>query len=404
MEDVDISSILNGNPGIGGTQFEMFLLANLFFLKRDNDLDFNLLLTYPQKGIENKYINVKNLEDVVAYCNTHSVDILIMRENKKIHVLNLLTRTKVIFWVHNFLNFRFIKEIGNCEKVNRVVFVSKQHYDYYLEYNVNRKASYIYNAVSFKDTRCSIGENKDNIVVFTGNIVPIKRLHLVTKMWPSIIKKVPDAQLYVIGTGANAHRDAKLGPFNIAEDSYEQIILKPLIKTKTLDTVRFLGILGSEKNQIIRKAKAGISPNKQETFCLSAAEYILNGTPVIGVAKGGLNDVVINRRTGYLYRSQRKIKKTIIKILTGKITLNISNEDLNKMELKFGFEAFYKAWKSLLFDVYNDVPAVKLKASKPIIDKGKFIGVICRFFRDVFHLPEWFSRLGLYSLIRRRKS
>ena len=400
MGDVDISSIYGGNPGIGGTQFEMFLLAKLM-IDRSKDLDFVLALTNPQKGFSgDKVVVLKEFDDIFSYCNENKVDVLIMRENKKFDLINTLESTKVIFWVHNYISYDLVREIGKSSNIKRVIFVSKQHYDFYMEYNLNKKASYVFNALAFPEKIEKI-ENKENIVVFTGNIVPIKRLHLVTKIWPYIKKKVPDATLYVIGTGASAHRDVKLGPYGLAKADYEEIIMKPLIKSNTVSSVKFLGILGVDKNDVIKQAKVGVSPNKDETFCLSAVEYILNGVPVAGVAKGGINDVVMQNKTGVLHRQLRDIRNDIVKILRNKKRIEITDEYVSEMKEKFGFDAFYNSWMRNIDEVIEDKKVPILKSSKPRVDKGKWIGCTFRFLRKVLHLPERISRLGLYRLFRR---
>lgn len=400
MGDVDISNLYFGNPGIGGTQYEMFLLAKLM-LENDKSNEFKLLLTNPQRGFTgDKVFVLEKFDDVFEYCDCHSIDILIMRENKKIDLIEKLTNTKVIFWIHNFISYDLVRMIGKSKNIKRVIFVSKQHYDYYLEYNLNKKATYIYNALAFPSEIPHV-DKKENNVVFTGNIVPIKRLHLVTKIWPDVIKKVPDAKLLVIGTGASAHRDIQLGPFGIAKKDYESIILEPLIKSNTLNTVKFLGILGIKKNDVIRSAKVGVSPNKDETFCLCAAEYILNGVPVVGVKKGGINDVVIHKKTGLLHRSMKRIKKDIINLLLEKKKITITDEELNLMKTKFGFESFYNDWQKNILEVYNNKTVKCLHSSKPRIDKAKWAGSIFRFLRKVFHLPERFTRLGLYKILKR---
>ena len=402
MGGVDISRLYEGNPGIGGTQYEMFLLAKLMIDRNKTD-DFFLCLTQPQKGFAGERVIVLDtFDDVFKYCNDNLVDILIMRENKKMDEISSLKSTRVVFWIHNFISYSAVKKIGENKNVKRVIFVSKQHYDFYLEYNLNKKASYIFNSLAFPN-KLPIGAKKENNVVFTGNIVPIKRLHLVTKIWPYIKKRVPDAKLFVIGTGANAHRNAKLGPYNLASEDYEKKILAPLIKTNTLDSVKFFGILGTEKNKLIRTAKVGVSPNKDETFCLSAAEYILNGVPVVGVKKGGINDVVDNGKTGLLHRSLGKIKHDLVNILLGKKEVTIQNSSLETMKLKFGFDAFYDSWLKTLNEIYEDKKVPILKPSNPMIDKAKWIGSFFRGIRKVFHLPEGFSRLGIYRLVRRNK-
>ena len=402
MDKVDISELSKGNPGIGGTQYEMFLLAYLMFT-RNKDIDFHLVLTHKQNGFVFPNIHIiDKFEDIFSFCEVNSVDVAIMRENKRYNLIKELTKTKVIFWVHNFISYPVVHQIGLEDNIKRVIFVSKQHYDFYLEYNLNKKANYIFNTLSFPQSLPRQAEKQNN-VVFTGNIVPIKRLHLVTKIWPYIHKKVPDSKLLVIGTGANAHRDVELGPRKLASAEYERKIFKPLEKHKLVDSVEFLGIRGIDKNEIIQTAKVGVSPNKDETFCLSAAEYILNGVPVVGVSRGGINDVVLHKQTGFLHRSLRSIKKDIVRILKNKKSIVISKESIEDMKSKFSYDSFYDAWIQNIKEVYDDIDVKRLRSSKPRWDKAKWVGCIFRFLRKCFRLPERFTRLGLYSLIRRAR-
>lgn len=402
MDKVDISELSKGNPGIGGTQYEMFLLAYLMFI-RNKDIDFHLVLTHKQNGFDFPNIHViDRFDDVFSFCEVNKVDVAIMRENNRYNLIKGLTKTKVIFWVHNFISYPVVRQIGLEDNIKRVIFVSKQHYDFYIEYNLNKKANYIFNTLAFPQSLPKQVEKQNN-VVFTGNIVPIKRLHLVTKIWPYIHKKVPDSKLLVIGTGANAHRDVELGPHKLATAEYESKIFKPLEKHNLIDTVEFLGIKGIDKNEIIQTAKVGVSPNKDETFCLSAAEYIINGVPVVGVSRGGINDVVLHKQTGLLHRSLGSIKKDIVRILKGKKNIVISQESIKAMESKFSYDCFYDAWIQNIQEVYEGVKVKRLRPSKPYWDKAKWVGCVFRFLRRYFKLPERFTRLGVYSLIRRSK-
>ena len=147
MEDVDISSIRNGNPGIGGTQYEMFLLASMM-LNSFSDTKYVIALTHRQKGFPSeKCVILDKYDDIFSYCDANCVDILIMREKNRFKQIDELINTKVIFWIHNFISYEMVKQIGKCKNIKRFIFVSKQHYDYYLEYNLNKKASFVFNTL-----------------------------------------------------------------------------------------------------------------------------------------------------------------------------------------------------------------------------------------------------------------
>lgn len=63
------------------------------------------------------------------------------------------------------------------------------------------------------------------------------------------IKKVPQAQLYVIGGGNLYNRNAVMGKYGIATQEYENEFMPYITDDdgKILPSVHFCGILGKEK-------------------------------------------------------------------------------------------------------------------------------------------------------------
>ena len=194
-----------------------------------------------------------------------------------------------------------------------------------------------------------------------------------------------------------------MGPYNIAEKSYEQIVLKPLLKTKTLESVKFTGVLGGEKKEIIQKAKVAIAPNDKETFCISALEYVLSGVPVVGVSSGGINDVIQNKKTGILCRTKLGMRRNIIKIFKEKRQFEKLTDGLDYFKHNFDVELFIKEWKRVIDEVDKDAAPRKIKAKKPYGDKYKIVGLILKLFRTIFRFPDSFSRVGIASKISRWK-
>ena len=389
---VDVSNLQNGNPGMGGTQFEFFIF--LSELQKRNIYNIIYFGTAIQKGLNDvKTVVVKDVYEAFEKCNELNVDILISRDGGADR-LDILKNTKVIYWVHNFLPYDFCKTVGKNEKVKRVVFVSYQHRDVYLEMNIAKKAEVIYNSYYLPES-INMTPNKTKTVVFLSNIDPVKKLHVVTEIWPGVIKKVPDAKLIVIGSGRNGNRNVPIGPLGIAEASYEKQIIEPLEKTNTLDTVVFKGILGAEKADIISESMVAVAPFDKETFCISALEYIICGTPVVGFSKGGINDVVENGKTGILCKTKRGLKKNLIKTLLGKKQFNNLPNGIDYLKTNFGVDSFVDKWIKTIDEVDSDIPPHKIKAKRPYGDKYKFAGMVMKFFRMIFHLPDGFSRVGI---------
>ena len=397
---VDVSRLNDGNPGMGGTQFEFFILLNE--LKKHDKFRIIYFGTAIQKGLNNiETIVVKDVYEAFEKCNELNVDILISRDGGSDRI-DVLKNTKLIYWVHNFVPYEFCNVVGNNPKVKRVVFVSYQHRDFYLEMNIAKKAEVIYNSFYLPNS-IEVEKNKSNTAIFIGNIVPIKKLHIVTKIWPEIVKKVPDAKLIVVGTGQTANRDRLLGPRGIAEESYEKIVFEPLIQNNVLESVEFVGVLGGEKSDLIKKAKIAIAPNDKETFCISALEYVLSGTPVVGVSKGGINDVIRNGKSGVLCKTSSGMKKHIIKIFSNEEKFDDLPNELKYFQSNFSVDVFVNRWLGLLDEVDNDTPPHKIKAKKPFLDKFKFVGMFLKVLRNIFHFPDRFSRVGIVSKISRLK-
>ena len=90
------------------------------------------------------------------------------------------------------------------------------------------------------------------IVTYVGSLVPAKGFHRLAQIWPEVISKVPNAELYVIGNGKVYDRNAKLGKYGISQSDYENQFMKYLTddEGEILKSVHFCGIVGKEKRDI----------------------------------------------------------------------------------------------------------------------------------------------------------
>ena len=223
-----------------------------------------------------------------------------------------------------------------------------------------KKSDYIYNCFDIdEDTIAAVRNNsfseRKNIVTYIGSIVPAKGFHILAKAWPEIEKSVPDAQLYVIGSGQLYDRDAVMGSFNIAENTYESMFMRYLTNgEKIKDNVHFMGIMGKEKESILLKTKVGV-PNPSgntETFGLTALEFQSNGAKVITKKCTGNMDTVFN---GNLYSDEKNIAKLIINALKSK---DLDYESfVKKNDALFSKDMVIKQWEKLFKDGYVLEPA-----------------------------------------------
>lgn len=222
------------------------------------------------------------------------------------------------------------------------------------------------------------------------------------RIWPGIVKEVPDAKLIVIGSG-QLYGDKKLGEYGIAETEYERSFIKFITDEdgKILPSVEFKGILGKEKFEIYRCASVGVAnpSHSRETFGLVIVEMATVTLPVVTIKKSGYYDTIINGETGILCSSLEEMQKNIIRLLLDEDENKRLGENAKEYIKKFSPEIFFSQWKHLLEDVYNDTLKIKYQGiDKPYGRDFKIVRAINRFLRFKLHLSFLPSMVALESV------
>ena len=355
---LDLRFPFKGNNGIGGTQYCFLMLAEALIRFSDHKIFFyhyneNLL----PAGVNDRLINVR--EDILDYIVPDGIDIIIFKTEGTNNFVKGLSRLNVhaIAWAHNYIFIDEINEYYHNPSVSRVVFVSHEMYDRYIDHPIIQKSQYIFNmfdASSFEIRKVPECRN----VTYTGSLVPAKGFHILAKAWKKILKEVPDAQLYIIGDGKLYDRNSELGDLGIANKSYEKLFT-PYISEDghILESVHFCGSLGIEKLEIYNKTTVGVmNPSgRTETFGLSAVEMSACGIPVITKKANGLLDTVIDGKTGYLISSERELASKIIRVLKdSELNHILGCEGKRFVESSFLPEKLVQDWLYLFTDVMSN--------------------------------------------------
>ena len=366
ISQVDCRDIESGNPGIGGTEY-LFLLISTLLTKRDNNIDITVFNT--SKGWIPECLKVQiftSINDAYVYADNHGYDYFVFRPHigetfeEELKYSSFHGKTKLIPWCHNFLTYKQLSLYSKSDMIARIICVGREQMDLYMDLPAYNKSDYIYNCFDIdEDTIAAVRNNsfseRKNIVTYIGSIVPAKGFHILAKAWPQIEKSVPDAQLYVIGSGQLYDRDAVMGSFNIAENTYESMFMRYLTNGEKInENVHFMGIMGKEKESILLKTKVGV-PNPSgntETFGLTALEFQSNGAKVITKKCAGYMDTVFN---GNLYSDEKNIAKLIINALKSK---DLDYESfVKKNDAIFSQDMIIKQWEKLFKDGYVLEPA-----------------------------------------------
>lgn len=357
FSSIDCSEIRNGNPGIGGTEY-MFLLVSTMLSQRENCIDVTFFATntfvFPT-GLNVVLCNC--LSDCIAKVEAEKFDYLIIKHdvdaNINSHALEsaMPLHTQIIVWAHVFMCFWELDYYAANANVVKIVNVGKETLDLYIDHSVYDKSTYIFNAVNTNGAR-KVCKNypldkRGNVVTYIGQLSPFKGFHLLAKAWKKILKEVPDAQLYIVGSGKLYDKNSTLGHYNIAASEYESQFMPYITDEngKILDSVHFMGVLGKEKNDILLQTKVGV-PNPSgitETFCISAVEMQLMGARIATYKSPGFMDTV---RNGILGTRRSQLADNIISLLRSDFT--DYHEAMNYFETTFSPDIILNKWENLL--------------------------------------------------------
>lgn len=381
-----------GNPGVGGTQYCMLLLAH--YLKEYAPDIKVYILSESELVLETGLNYIKTSRDLVTEtAKIIRTDILIVKNDSDVFFLKQLKEAslKIIIWGHNYYFADFARWVSETPNIKANVFVGKQQYDRYIDHEIIKKSVVIFNMLPDILGESIIRENDSKTVIYMGALVPVKGFLQLAQIWKGILKIVPDARLLVMGTGNLYNSDCRLGPLGVADEDFEKEFI-PYISDESgmlLSSVKFLGIVKEEKYDFFKKASIGVvNPSaRTETFGMGVIEMAIAKLPVVTLKKNGYPDTIKNKKSGYLCNSLNEIQNKIIYLLQHPEKNNQMGEVSKQMAQQFAPEIIIKQWISLLNKVYEGNENVSYsKPAPPYNNNFKWIRIINRFLRFKLHL------------------
>ena len=361
---IDCSGFMSGNPGIGGTEYLFLITPYLLEQSGEKDLEVTLLL---QKEMHlpfgYRYNVVGSIADAIAYCSEQDIHKIVVKFAYEDFYPNIFLtvsdKVDVVLWAHNIIPLHLLNAIAKSPRITNVVNVGREQLDLYRDHRTFLKSTYIYNAVDIKPKEFYLKHSvpyseRKHEVTYLGSLVQAKGFHVLAKVWPQVLKAVPDAHLNVIGSGT-VYGNAKLGKYGIAEEKYENLFMPYLVENtgNIHPSVTFHGRIGVEKTEILAQTKVGV-PNpsgKTETFCLSAVEMALYGAKIVTKRYVGFLDTVPNT-AGSLVDNEDKLADEIIDLL-----LNDDNEDYDNTyayyQRLFSYNSVIRKWIDLFEGAVN---------------------------------------------------
>ncbi len=320
ISKVDFSNVDKGNPGIGGSEYSVILIASNLCKRHIHEI----IVYCDKESIFPVSLNwqvCKDFTGAIKLVIQQHIDYLIV-DGKLLteEILCRFSNVKFIAWANTFIPEKVQDVFAKMDNVVRIVNVGKEELEQTKDHQIYEKSTFIYNAVPTKilDSFPNITPNAErNLnVCYIGSLHAAKGFQYLAKAWPKVIEEIPEAQLYVIGSGKLYGRNAKLGRWNIASEQFEDSFMPYLTKGgKILPSVHFLGILGNEKYKVLEQCKVGV-PNPSgisETFGYTAVEMEFMDCQVTTIKCPGYIDTVCQKEN--LYDNTDELSMFIIKLL-----------------------------------------------------------------------------------------
>lgn len=404
LEGMDLSKIHEDNPGIAGSEYE-FLLVSYLLESRENGINPYLLANFHAILPHKNYSFVSNLDEACKFCIKKNIGEIVVDAkyfNKTI-LDKYGDKLSVYIWAHNTVTYELLDVFSRSCYIKKIINVGREQMELYRDHLATLKSTYIYNILPIKPKdfyKQKISNISNHNVVFIGSITKPKGFHLLAKAWKQILEKVPDAQLYVIGSGKLYNSNAKLGRYGLAEEDYEEEFIHYLTDYKTgelLPSVHLLGILGQEKYDVLGKCKVGV-PNPSgvsETFCISGIEMQLMGCNIATILHPAYLDTVMNKK--YLYKSVEELADYVVS------RLNDASDDYDCLyhfvSSNFGIENNIQKWENLILGLSNNtIESISNYnyQSKKIKDILLRVKMHCPFFSFIPPVQLWYSLYNKY--------
>ncbi|MEE9369572.1 MAG: glycosyltransferase family 4 protein [Pontiella sp.] len=364
----DCREIFEGNPGVGGSEYEVILISALLTLRHAEQFEITVFtngkLLLPDI-LQKNAVYFNGADELEILCGKQGIDILVLdaRRSSAYYQAFDTARVMLIPWAECFMSTRQLYRYARAGNIPRIVCVGREELDLYRDHPAFNKSTYIYNAVPILDSVKKLAVShpfaqRKNEVAYMGSLIPDKGFHCLALVWKDIVKEFPDAVLHVIGSGKLYSQDARLGRYGIADSAYEDSFMPYLTDEngEILSSVHLHGVLGKEKYEVLSRCKVAV-PNPSgdtETFGIVAVEMQIAGCLVATKRCPGFMDTVCD--SGILYDDVNELSSAVIDLLRRKD--NSYEAMLSEIERKFSYDEVIAQWVELFDSVFRGKPFI----------------------------------------------
>lgn len=187
-------------------------------------------------------------------------------------------------------------------------------------------------------SRKQFAEDDEKILVHISNLRPVKRIQDVLEVFKLVNKKV-SSKLIIVGEGPEME---KIDSFLVDYPAF-------------IDKIKIMG-KQNDLRAVLTHADVFLLPSEKESFGLSALEAMAAATPIISSNTGGIPEVNIHEKTGFLadVGDVEKMAEYGVKLLTDESLLNEMKKTAKEVAKTFDYKRVIPMYENLYCQVLEN--------------------------------------------------
>lgn len=187
-------------------------------------------------------------------------------------------------------------------------------------------------------SRKQFAEDDEKILVHISNLRPVKRIQDVLEVFKLVNKKV-SSKLIIVGEGPEME---KIDSFLVDYPAF-------------IDKIKIMG-KQNDLRAVLTHADVFLLPSEKESFGLAALEAMAAATPIISSNTGGIPEVNIHKKTGFLadVGDVEKMAEYGVKLLTDESLLNEMKKTAKEVAKTFDYKRVIPMYENLYCQVLEN--------------------------------------------------
>ena len=187
-------------------------------------------------------------------------------------------------------------------------------------------------------SRKQFAEDDEKILVHISNLRPVKRIQDVLEVFKLVNKKV-SSKLIIVGEGPEME---KIDSFLVDYPAF-------------IDKIKIMG-KQNDLRAVLTHADVFLLPSEKESFGLAALEAMAAATPIISSNTGGIPEVNIHEKTGFLADGGdvEKMAEYGVKLLTDESLLNEMKKTAKEVAKTFDYKRVIPMYENLYCQVLEN--------------------------------------------------